>query len=135
MSVNMSVVARNAELDAAKTAIGIGAVLKIISGAKPANITDADGGVVLATITLPSDWMNAASNGSKTMLGTWQTLNADAAGTAGHFRLFASDGATQHIQGTLTATGLGGDITIDNVVIAAGQTVTVTAFTLTAGNA
>jgi hypothetical protein len=39
------------------------------------------------------------------------------------------------IQGNVTATGGGGDMTIDNVSIAAGQQVTVTSFTLTAGGA
>ena len=39
------------------------------------------------------------------------------------------------MQGTVTATGGGGDMTVDNVVFAAGQSFTVTGFTLTAGNA
>jgi len=135
MAVKMSVTVRNAELDALETAIGASAVLKIRSGDPPTNIADADSGTVLATIALPADWMAAAANGAKALSGVWQTTNADAAGTAGHFRIYANGGVTQHIQGTLTATGLGGDMTIDNAVIAAGQTVTVTAFTLTAGNA
>lgn len=77
--------------------------------------------------------MAAASNGSKALLGTWQDTSADAAGTAGHFRIKA--GATCHIQGNITATGGGGDMTLDNTLIAVGQQVTVTAFTLTAGGA
>lgn len=61
--------------------------------------------------------------------------SADAAGTAGHFRIYASDGSTCHMQGTVTATGGGGDLTLDNVSIAAGQSVTITSFTLTEANA
>jgi hypothetical protein len=39
------------------------------------------------------------------------------------------------MQGTVTATGGGGDMQVDNVSFAAGQQFTVTAFTLTDGNA
>jgi hypothetical protein len=35
----------------------------------------------------------------------------------------------------VTATGGGGDLTLDNVVVALGQTVTITGFTLTEANA
>jgi hypothetical protein len=135
MAIKMSTTVRSARLDAIETAIGATAVLKIRSGAPPTNIADADSGTVLATLTLPSDWMNAASAGAKTKLGTWQDASADAAGTAGHFRIYASDGTTQHLQGTITATSGGGDMELDNVSIAAGQTVTITTFTLTDGNA
>lgn len=134
MAIKLSAAVKNAMLDSIETAIGTSAVLKIRTGTVPAAITDADSGTVLATLTLPSDWMNAASGGTKTLLGTWTDSSADAAGTAGHFRLYASNGTTQHMQGTVTATGGGGDMTVDNTSFAAGQSFTVTGFTLTAGN-
>lgn len=40
-----------------------------------------------------------------------------------------------HMQGTVTATGGGGDLTVDNTSIASGQTVQLTGFTLTAPGA
>jgi hypothetical protein len=135
MAIKMSVSVRNSRLDAIETAIGASAVLKIRSGAPPTNIADADSGTVLATLNLPSDWMDVAASGSKAKLGTWQDASADAPGTAGHFRIYAAGGSTQHIQGTVSCTGEGGDMTLDNDVIAAGQTVTITSFTLTDGNA
>ena len=135
MALQYSVTVRNAKLDAVETAIGVSAVLKIRSGSAPSDCAAADSGTVLATITLPSDWMAAASSGSKAKSGTWQDTSADATGTAGHFRLYASDGTTCHAQGTVTATGGGGDLTLDNVSIASGQSVTISSFTLTAGNA
>lgn len=135
MAIKLSVAVRNARLDAFETAIGVSAVLKIRTGAPPTNITDADTGTVLATVNLPSDWMAAAASGSKTLSGTWQDSSADATGTAAHFRLYASDGTTQHMQGTVTATGGGGDMTVDNTSFAAGQVFTVTTFTITDGNA
>lgn len=135
MAVKMSVTVRNARLDAIETAIGTAAVLKIRTGAPPTNITDADSGTVVATLSLPSDWMAAASSGSKAKSGTWQDASADATGTAGHFRIYASDGTTQHMQGTVTATGGGGDMTVDNTSFASGQSFTVNTFTITDGNA
>ena len=134
MAVKLSVAVRNAMLDALETAIGATAVLKIREGAAPTNITDADSGDVLATLTLPADWMAAANAGAKALAGTWEDTSADDSGTAAHFRIYASNGTTQHLQGTVTATGDGGDLTLDSVTIAAGQYIQITSFTLTAGN-
>ncbi len=133
MAFQFSTAARNAALDAMETAIGTAPTLELRSGAAPANCAAADSGTVLATMALPSDWMAAASAGAKTLLGTWQDASADAAGTVGHFRFKQS--ATCHIQGSVTITGGGGDMTLDNNVLAAAQQVTITAFTLTAGGA
>lgn len=135
MAFQFSTTARNAALDAIETAIGTSAVLKIRTGSAPADCATADSGTVLATLNLPSDWLAAASGGSKSKSGTWEDTSADAAGTAGHFRIYASDGTTVHMQGTITATGGGGDMTLDNTSIASGQQVTITSFTLSAGGA
>lgn len=126
MAIQFSTAVRNARLDAIETAIGTSPVLKILTGV---------GGTVLATLTLPSDWMAAASSGSKAKSGTWEDTSADATGTAARFELFASDGTTLHINGTVTATGGGGDMTVANTSFATGQSFTVTQFTLTDGNA
>lgn len=135
MAIQYSAAVRNAELDALETAVGTGAIMKIRSGSAPATVATADSGTVLATISLGSDWMSAASGGSKAKSGTWQDASADATGTAAHFRIYASDGTTAHIQGTVTVTGGGGDLTLDSVSITAAQVVTVSSFTITAGNA
>jgi hypothetical protein len=134
MAVQLSVAVRNARLDAIETSIGTSAVLKIRTGAAPANCATADSGTVLATLNLPTDWMAAASSGSKSKSGTWEDLTADNTGTAAHFRVYASDGTTCGIQGTVTATGGGGDMTLDNTSIASGQAVSITTFTLTDAN-
>jgi hypothetical protein len=135
MALQFSVAVRNARLDAIETAIGTDAILKIRTGAPPANCAAADSGTVLATLALPTDYMAAAANGSKAKSGTWQDGSADAAGTAGHWRLYASDGTTCHAQGTVTATGGGGDMEVDNTVFAVGQVFTVTTFTINEPNA
>jgi hypothetical protein len=94
-----SVAARNAGLDARETAAGTAAILKIRTGAPPATCATADAGTVLASATLPSDWMAAASGGAKALSGTWEDASADAAGRASHFRLYDSAGTTCHMQG------------------------------------
>ena len=66
--------------------------------------------------------------------GTW-TVAAVAAGTAAHYRIVDNAGTTCHEQGSVTLTGGGGDMTLDNTSIAAAQVVTITAKTLTAGGA
>lgn len=132
MAFQYSTASLNAALDAIFTTIGASAVLKIRSGSKPASVATADSGTVLATLNLPTAYMAAAASAVKALTGTWQDLSADAAGTAGHFRLYASDGTTCHLQGTITATGGGGDMTLDNVVLASGQQVTITSFQVSA---
>lgn len=135
MAIQLSVSVRNARLDSIETTIGASAILRIRTGAPPATCATADAGTVLAEMTLPADWMAAASAGAKALSGTWQDLSANAAGTAGHFRIYDSGGTTCHLQGTVTATGGGGDMELDNTSIASSQQVTITAFTLTDGNA
>jgi hypothetical protein len=134
MALKFSDGVRNAMLDSIETAIGASPTLEIRTGAPPTNPSDADSGTLLANVPLPSDWMAAAAAGSKAKSGTWQDTSADGTGTAGHFRIKAS-GGTVHAQGTVTAGGGGGDMTVDNTSFAAGQPFTVTAFTLSAANA
>ena len=133
MAFQFSTAARNAALDAIETAAGTAPTLTIRSGSVPANCAAARSGTVLATLVLTSNWLADASGGTKGIAGTWQDTAADATGTAGHFSIDQT--GTCHIQGTVTATGGGGDMTLDNTSIALGQQVTVTAFTLTAGGA
>lgn len=135
MSLQLSVAVRNARQDAIETTIGTSPILEIRSGSPPANCAAADSGTVLATITCPSDWATAASSGSKTKSGTWADSSADATGTAAHFRMKDSGGSTCHMQGTVTATGGGGDMTVDSTSFTSGQSFTVTSFTTTDGNA
>lgn len=125
MAIQLSTAVRNARLDAIESTIGASAVLKIFTGAQPANCGAANQGTELVSMNLPADWMAAASNGVKALLGTWQGTGI-AAGNGGHYRIYANGGTTCHKQGSVTATGGGGDLTLDNVNIAVGQVVTVT---------
>ncbi len=132
MALQESVAVRNARLDAIETTVGTAAKIKLFTGTLPANCAAADPAGTLVTLTLPTDWMNAASSGSKTLLGSW-TGTASASGTAASFRLYASDGTTCGLQGTV---GQGsGDLSLDNTTIVNGQGLTISTFTLTGGNA
>lgn len=134
MTVQYSDAVKNAKLDAWETAIGTVPILKLRSGAPPATPATADSGTVIATLTLPSDWMAPASGGVKAKSGTWQDLSADNSGTIGHYRIYESTGITCHEQGTYTLTAGGGDMTGDATVVTAGQTITINTFSKTSGN-
>jgi len=135
MTVQLSTAVRNAKLDSVETTIGTSAIMRVFSGSMPASCAAADSGTKLAELALPSDWMAAASGGSKAKSGTWSDSSADNTGTAGYWRIYDSAGTTCHMQGTITATGGGGDMTVDNTSFVAGQAFTVTGMTWTEGNA
>lgn len=97
---------RDARLDAIETDTGTAAKLEIYSGSMPANCAAATSGTKLAEFDLASGWAANASGGSKVLNNL-----------------------------PLSTTGGGGDMTRDNTAIASGQTVDVTGFTITDGNA
>lgn len=139
MAIQLNVATRNARLDTIESTNGSSCSMRIYTGEQPANCAAANSGTVLVDFNLPSDWMAAASSGSKAKSGTWEETSADGTGTAAHFRIYNSqatkDGTTCFIQGSVTVTGGGGDMTVDNTSINATQTVTITGFTLTDANA
>lgn len=130
MTRQFSTAVRNNWGDNFETSVGTAPKLQLRTGAPPATCATADSGTLLNEIALPSDWLSAGASGTKSLLGTWQA-NSVAAGTVGHYRIKDTAGTTCHEQGTVTATGGGGDMTVDNVSIANGQQVTVTAYALT----
>jgi hypothetical protein len=101
-----------------------GGTIEIRSGAKPASPNDAAAGTLLATLTLPTPSFGSASARSATV-GTIAANNASATGTAAHFRA-KSSGGTAYIDGTVTATGGGGDLELDSTSITSGQPVEIT---------
>lgn len=136
MALQFSTTLRNDLLDRIETTTGTAAVLKLWTGAQPATCAAADSGTLLASITLASDWASAASSGTKDLSSLpVSDTSIDNDGTAGHFRLYASDGTTCHMQGSVTATGDGGDLTVDSVSFVTGQTFNVVSWTWTAPGA
>lgn len=140
MSISISEAMRDALLDAALNATGAfdfdSGKLRIWTGSEP-DVDAAPTGTLLVDITLPADAFAAASSQQAAKSGTWEDTSADGTGTASYFRITEStddDGATggtyKRIQGSVTATGGGGDMELDNTSITTGQQVTVTSATV-----
>jgi hypothetical protein len=104
------------------------ATLKIYTGSQPA-AGGAASGTLLVTINLPADAMSAASSGIAAKLGTWSGT-AGNTGTAGWFRIESSSG-TRWYDGSISATGGGGEIELTSVSITTSQVVAITSFTVT----
>ena len=134
MAVQLSVDVRNGRLDSIETVIGASPLLAFRTGAPPVNCAAANSGSLLENMPLPADYFAAAVSGAKAKTGTW-TGSADAGGVVGHFRMMNNGDTVCHMQGTVTGSGGGGDMEVDNVNIANGQTITVNTFTMTDGNA
>jgi hypothetical protein len=131
MAIQYSTTVNNAKLDQIESTIGTAPLLKIRTGSAPANCGTADSGTALVSVTLPSDWMAAASAAAKAKSGTWSGT-ASNTGTAAHWRLYDSSGVTCHMQGTFGTSGT--DMIGDSTSFTAGQTFTVNTFTINAAN-
>ncbi len=129
-----SAAVRNAMNDARESAWGASPKIRLYTGAAPANCATAPTGTLLWEAAMPADALTASSVGTKTLTAP-ASAAAVAAGTIGYARIYDSAGATCHGQGTVTATGGGGDVTVDNTNVASGQTVTLNTFSITRANA
>ena len=120
---------RNAQLDAITTAVGSAGKLAIYDGTRPAT-----GGTAtnkLAEFTLGSPFATAASGG---VLSPTLPSNVTAllSGTATWYRITTS-GGTFVMDGSAGTSGT--DLILNTASIASGATVSITAHTITAGNA
>src|SRR3989304_5375301 len=120
MTVQLREATRHAMLDQIESLNGTSVSMRIYTGAQPGDVTQANSGTILADLNPPTDWMNAASGGTKTKLGTWQDASADNPGTPGHFRMYNSqatkDGTTCFMQGSCAVGS--GDINFDGTITA-----------------
>jgi len=93
---------RNALISAFIAAIGPAPTLKIRTGAMPSSCAAARSGTILVSMTLPSTWQAAPSNGVSNLSGTWSGT-ASAAGDAGHFEMYPAGSPTDvKYQGVVT---------------------------------
>lgn len=129
MAISINAASQDFGGDAILTDLEAG-TFNIYGGTAPADAKAAQTNNAIATGTTPN--FNAHSgNAGADMASTAAltgTVDAGAGTAATHFRLTSVTGV---IQGTVTATGGGGDITLDNVNIADGQTVNITSLTFT----
>lgn len=126
--MQLSTTVRNAQADVFESTVSTGPLLKIYSGAVPADCAAADPAGLLVTLTLPSDWLSNASSGAKALSGTWSGTVASS-GTAVTWRIKDSGDTTCHAQGPISELGL------SSVALVAGDVVTQTAFGFAMGNA
>lgn len=134
MTTRISVAARNAAVDAIRLLVDGGpaaGTIQLRTGAQPATPATAATGTLLGTWTLEDPAWGAPSVGVSTLDTTpVLTTLAVAAGTAGWWRMMDSTGVAV-IDGTAGGTGSGAQMILDNPVIAAGQTLNLTAGTMT----
>jgi hypothetical protein len=102
--------------------------LKIFSGAEPANAAASDPSGLLCTMQLPMNALAVAS-GVASLNGTWAGT-ASAAGTAASFRIYDPSGTNCVHQGNVTT-----DLVLNNTSIALNQSVSVSSYSVTDGNA
>lgn len=134
MAVRIPTATRNAACDAVVDLVDGGSgggLVRIYTGSQPASANDAATGTLLVTITLNDPAFGAASTGVAT-LDVDPALSATAVdtGTAGWFRMLDSSAATV-LDGSVTATGGGGDLTLASTSVASGATVSITSGTVT----
>ncbi len=132
MSLSFSNTARNAMVDALTALLNAGAgpgTFAIRSGTRPSLPSDAATGTLLQTTTLADPAFPGASTGQAALTDP-AASNAVASGTASWFRAFDSNGVA-YFDGTVTATGGGGDLTLSTTTIVSGQPVDITGGTIT----
>ena len=134
MATRISVAAQNASVNALTALLNVASAaghVKIYTGTQPASVGTAATGTLLSTLTLSVTAFGSAASGTATANAITSDTNAAASGTAGWFRAFDSAG-TAVIDGSVTATGGGGDMTLNSTSIVAGGTVACSSWTITA---
>lgn len=134
MATRLATATRNAACDAVVDLIdgGVGVgTIKIYTGSQPTTANDSIGAsTLLATVSLSDPAFGSASTGAATLQGVPLSGTGVAAGTAGWARVADSGGGTV-MDGSITATGGGGQIEMDTTTVSVGLTVTITAGTVT----
>lgn len=132
MALSLATSARTAMCDALVDLLDAGSgagTMQIRTGTKPATPNTAATGTLLATVTLVDPAFGAASSGVATLADPG-AVTAVADGTAGWFRALDSTGAAV-FDGTVTATGGGGDLTLATTTVTIGLSIDVTGGTVT----
>jgi hypothetical protein len=133
VATRLAAAARNAAADAIADLADAGsgaATIKVYSGSQVATGDTAESGTLLVTFTLADPAFGAASSGVCTLASTPRSATGAADGTAGWFRLEDSDGANI-LDGSVTATGGGGQLELNTTTISTGVSVSLTSGTIT----
>lgn len=132
MTLSYKTTTANARLDQVDSDIGASGFLRIYNGTPPADADTALGGgnTLLAECNLSATAFGAASSKTLTANAITDEGSAPATGTATFFRLVTS-GGTCIVQGTVTATGGGGDLELSTTSINTSDTVSISSFVIT----
>lgn len=132
MALQYSVALRNARADAKTTQVGNAGLLRIYSGAAPADCVTAATGTKLVEHTLGSPFAPAAASGvlSPTLPSN---VNALATNTAGYWRVYKADGTTCVAQGSVGTSGA--DMNLNTLSLVSGGPVQVSSWAWTEGGA
>lgn len=128
MTVAINDSLRNRQVDSVGDDLNSG-FIELYTGSQPADPNDAPTGTLLVSCALSADAYAAASGGSASKNGT-VTGTAVATGVAGYARQ-RNAGSTRWMYGSVTATGGGGDVELDNTTINLGQVITINTSVIT----
>lgn len=116
MAISITAAASQSMGAALATAIGSGALIRIYAGSKPATPETAPSTTLLCTVTISGSF---TSTGGVLTAADPASASPAASGTAGYFRLLTS-GSTAILDGTVTASGGGGDMQLGSTTITVG---------------
>lgn len=103
MPMQFSTTLRNNRLSQIATLLASGSIA-VRTGAPPANAAAANSGTLLASVPLGASPFNTPSGGSMSLAATVSDTSIDASGYPGHYRAYAADGTTCHVQGIAAIT-------------------------------
>ena len=131
MSFQYGSTLRNNQVAQIQSTVGSSAALVIYTGTQPGSCAASATGTTLVTMSLPNPFLSS-TGGVATMSGSWSGTAVNP-GVAGYFRIL--DGSLVcHVQGSTGLAGSGMDMILNNTTIATSGTVSVTTFSVTAGN-
>ena len=136
MTISIANVARNSACQAILDLVNTGSALpngyiEIRSGTKPASPQAAPAdGLVLATLSLSNPAFGAPANGTAAANAIAPDTSIDNTGKAAWFRIYNRDNGAI-IDGTVTATGGGGDIVFDSIDFVKNGTVQINSLSAT----
>ena len=125
--MEITIAARNAAGTALTDLLNTGSI-EIRTGTSP-GVDSAATGTLLGTLPLSASAFGTWAAGSATANAITQDASADDTGTAGYFRALNS-GSGAVIDGTVTATGGGGDLELNSVSIVAAATIDITSWVI-----
>lgn len=132
MAIQFRATGRNAALAALIADIGDSPTLRIRTGETPANVAAPRTGTILASVDLAEVWAGTPVNGISTFASIPEFAALES-GEAGYFELMQD--AVCVAQGTVTATGGGGDMQLGAPDLTQNVLVRINLATLTQGGA